>query len=151
MTTDANKHVVRSLYEDCINPGRLDALAQLVADDYVGPRGERGPAGFASVIAGLRAGFPDIHFTIDDLIAEADRVTVRWSWHATHGGTFVSPFGRFPATGKQVTNTAIAIYRLADHKIVGAWLESDRLGALLQIGAVPRPGASATSDTQQHP
>jgi predicted ester cyclase len=137
MHADTNKQVIHRLYEDCINPGRLELLAELVSDAYVGPRGERGAAGFATTITGLRAGFPDIHFTIDDLVAEADRVTVRWTWHATHAGTFVSPAGRFAATGKPIANTAIAIYQLADHKIVHAWLESDRLGVLQQIGALP--------------
>jgi len=137
MTADANKQVIRRLYEDCINRGRLDGLAELVSDDYVGPRGERGAAGFATTITGLRAGFPDIQFTLDDLVAEADRVTVRWTWHATHAGTFAGPAGRFAATGKAISNTAIAIYQLSDRKIVHAWLESDRLGVLQQIGALP--------------
>jgi predicted ester cyclase len=137
MTAEANKQVVRRIYEDCINPDRPDRLAELVSADYVGPRGERGPDGFAANVASLRAGFPDIKFTLDDLIADGDRVTVRWTWHAIHAGTFRGPAGSFPPTGKQVTNTAIAIYQLVDHKIVRVWLESDRLGALQQIGAVP--------------
>lgn len=151
MQADTNKQVIRRLYEDCINPGRLDVLAELVSDDYVGPRGERGAAGFATTVAGLRAGFPDIHFTLDDLVADADRVTVRWTWHATHTGTFVSPAGRFAATGKSISNTAIAIYQLTDHKIVHAWLESDRLGVLQQIGALPASFSAAGAPGQVRP
>lgn len=131
--TMSNQQIVRSLYEDVINPGRLERMPELVADDYVGANGERGPAGFTSTVAGLRAAFPDIHFTVEDLVGDGDRVAVRWVWHATHAG----PFRGIAATGKPVTNTAIAIYQLAGGKIVRAWLESDRLGALQQIGAVP--------------
>jgi predicted ester cyclase len=147
MTTETTTHMIRRLYEDCINPGRLELLDELVSADYVGPRGERGAAGFATTISGLRAAFPDIHFTLDDLFASdasADRVTVRWRWQATHAGTFQSPAGSFPATGKRLTNTGIAIYQLAGGKIVRAWLESDRLGALQQLGALPAAfGAAA--------
>jgi predicted ester cyclase len=135
-TTDTNKQIVRTLYEDCINPGRLERISALVADDYVGPQGDHGPAGFAANVAGLRTGFPDIHFTIDDLVAEGDRVSVRWTWHATHTG----PFRGVAPTGKPVTNTGIAIYQLVSRKIVANWLETDRLGALQQIGVFPAGG-----------
>jgi predicted ester cyclase len=136
MTHDINKQVIRKLYEDCINPGRLELLSELVSDDYVGLRGDRGPAGFATTVTGLRAGFPDIRFTIDDLVAEGDRVIIRWNWRATHTGTFTTPLGAFPATGKQISTTGIAIYQLADHKVIRNWLETDRLGTLQQLGAV---------------
>src|SRR5688572_8528855 len=63
-----NKQVIREIYEDRINTGRLDGLAELVSDDYVGPQGERGPDGFAATLTGLRTGFPDIQFTIVDLL-----------------------------------------------------------------------------------
>lgn len=133
--TDANKHLVRSLYEDYINTGRLEPVAELVAPDYVAPTGEHGPAAFIANIAELRTGFPDIHFTIDQLIAEADRVVVRWTWRATHTG----PFRHVAATNKPVLNSGIAIYQIADHKITRNWLETDRLGALQQMGALPAP------------
>jgi len=131
--TTASKQVVRRLYDDCLNAGRLDAVPELVSDAYVGPRGERGPAGFTSALAALRTGFPDIRFTIDDLLADGDRVVVRWHWQATHTGEF----NGLAPTGKVLTNTGIAIYRLADHKVVQSFTETDRLGALQQLGLVP--------------
>ncbi|HEX6272872.1 MAG TPA: ester cyclase [Polyangiaceae bacterium] len=135
---DRNKTLVRSLYEDCINTGRLERLGEYVADEYVGVRGERGPSGFAGVIAALRRGIPDIRFTLEDLVAEGDRVAVRWTWRGTHQG----PFAGFSPTGKTLENRAIAIYRIEDGKVVRAWLESDRLGFLQQMGAVdPSLGA----------
>lgn len=129
----SHKEIVRGLYEDFINPGRLEALDQLVAADYEGPDAARGPSAFRANIAGLRAGFPDIRFKVEDLIAEGDRVVVRWSWVATHTG----PFRGIPPTNKRVTNTGIAIYQFRDGKIIRNWLETDRLGALQQIGAAP--------------
>jgi predicted ester cyclase len=138
MSTDANKQTIRRLYDECINPNRLDLLGDLVASDFVGPEGVHGPGGFGAGLTGLRAGFPDIHFTIDDLIAEGDRVTVRSTWHATHTGTFR---GMAP-TGKPVTNTSIAIYQLANHKLIHSWVESDRLGTLQQMGGLQQMAGS---------
>jgi steroid delta-isomerase-like uncharacterized protein len=134
VTSTQNKQLIRALYEDHINTGRLEPLADLVSADYVSPTGDHGPASFIANIAELRAAFPDIRFTIDQLIAEDDRVVVQWSWQATHAGTFrgVAP------TGKHITNSGIAIYQLADRKIVRNWVETDRLGALQQMGALKR-------------
>lgn len=135
MTT--HKQRIRHLYEDVINHGKLDELAALVSPDYVDPQGHRGVAAFTANIAELRTGFPDIQFTVDDLVAEADRVVVRWHWQATHTGTFRNN----APTGRAVHNSGIAIYQLADDKIVANWLETDRLGALQQMGALPAPPA----------
>jgi predicted ester cyclase len=108
-------------------------LAELVAEDYQSD-GQNGLAGFASNIESLRKGFPDIKFTLQDLIAEGDRVTARWQWAGTHDGTFRG----IPPTHKQVTNDGIVIYQFRDNKIIHSWLQTDRLGALQQIGAVPK-------------
>ena len=134
MTTAQNKQLIRALYEDHINTGHLEPLTDLVSPDYVSPTGEHGPASFIANIAELRVAFQDIRFAIDQLIAEDDRVVVQWSWQATHTGTFrgVAP------TGKRITNSGIAIYQVVDRKIVRNWLETDRLGALQQLGAIKR-------------
>jgi len=91
-------------------------LAELVAEDYTGPTGERGPSGCAETVAALRRGFPDIHFTVDDLIADRDRVAVRWTWRGTHTGQVRA----FPPTGKSLTNTGIAVYQVSGGRIVRA-------------------------------
>ena len=132
-TLARNKEHVRTLYEECINRGRLELLNELVSSDYVGVNGERGPEGFRQTVAGLRSGFPDIQFTLEDLIAEGDRVAVRWRWTGTHQGAFR---GLAPSH-KRVTNTAIAIYQFQADHIVRAWLEADRLGVLQQVGGTP--------------
>ena len=132
-TRDENKRNVEKLFETCFNQGDLGLLDQLVAPDYVGPRGDKGPAGFRGIVVGLRTAFPDIHYTVDDVVAEGDRVAVRWHWTGTHK----APFRAFAATGQDVSNPGIGIFRFKDGKIVAAALETDRLGFLEQIGVVP--------------
>jgi steroid delta-isomerase-like uncharacterized protein len=132
-TVQANKRLVEELYTDCINAGSLERLDDLIHEDFVGPRGEKGPEGYTQTIAMVRAGFPDVHFRIEDLIGENDRVVARWRMEGTHLG----PFAGFPASGKRVMQTAIVIYRIKDGKLVRAWLQRDSLGLLQQIGAIP--------------
>ncbi len=129
---DETRRNVEKLF-DTFNHGDLGPLDELIAPGYVGAQGDKGPAGFRAIIAGLRASFPDIHYTIDEAVAERDRVAVRWHWTGTHE----APFRGFPATGKAVENVGLGIFRLQGGKIVAATLETDRLGFLEQIGAVP--------------
>lgn len=131
---EANKRSVGKLFET-FNDGDLAAIDQLVGHEYVGAQGDRGPAGFKVVVVNLRSAFPDLHYTLEDVVAEGDRVAVRWRWTGTHA----APFRAFPPTGKAVTNTGSGIFQLTEGKIVAATLETDRLGFLEQIGAVP-PG-----------
>jgi steroid delta-isomerase-like uncharacterized protein len=132
-TSEKNKETIRRLYENLLNHGKLELLDQVIAEDYTGIYGQRGPEAFAETIRGLRQGFPNIRWTIEDLIAEGDRVAVRWTWQGTHQNAFRG----FPATQKQVTDKAIAIYQFRSNKIIQAWIETDRFGVLQQIGAVP--------------
>lgn len=132
-TPEANKAAVRRLYLDILSTGQLERLDEVIAPDYAGVRGERGPTGFAATITPVRAAFPDIQWTIDDLVAEGDRVVVRWSWRGTHRGQFQA----FAPTQKVVTQQAIVIYSFREGKMTQAWMQSDRLGFLQQMGAVP--------------
>jgi steroid delta-isomerase-like uncharacterized protein len=132
-TPEKNKETIRTLYEDFLNTRKLELLSQIIADDYVGIYGQTGPAAFAETIQGLLQGFPDIQWKIEDLVAEGERVVVRWTWQGTHK----NPFRGFPASHKQVSDKAIAIYQFKEGKIIHAWIETDRLGLLQQIGAVP--------------
>jgi predicted ester cyclase len=118
-STERNKQTVRSVYEQCINRGRLELLPELIAADYVGPQGDAGPTGYRNTIEDLRRGFPDIQFRIEQLIAEGDRVVVRWSWNGRHNGTFRS----FAPSHALISNSGIAIYQLRDGKLVRGWLE----------------------------
>lgn len=80
-------------------------------------------------------------YRLDDLIAEDDRVAVRFTVTGTHSGLFAG----IPATGKQVSMQGMIFHRLRDGKIVKDWVVRDTLGLLQQLGAIPRPGSQAPS------
>jgi steroid delta-isomerase-like uncharacterized protein len=130
---EAGERLVRRLYDDYMNTGELDRLDEVVSPDFVGPGGQRGPAAFAGVITSLRASFPDLRYTVEDVVGDGDRVAVRWTWR----GTYTAAFRGFAPTGKQVVNSGTAFFHIAGGKLVRAWVETDRLGFLLSIGAIP--------------
>jgi steroid delta-isomerase-like uncharacterized protein len=131
-----NKQIVRRLFEDGFNHQRADVIESLVAPDYVDAAGERGPAALTQVMVRLHGAFPDLAYTVEELVAEGDRVAVRWTWKGTHQGAFrtVAP------TRRAVTNSGAAIFQLRDGRIVGSALQTDRLGFLQAIGVVPPDG-----------
>lgn len=138
---EANKAAVRRLYEECINGGKWEIADELIAAEFVtpGPDGGVGADGFKANVARLRAGFPDLHFTIHDLLAENDQVALHWIWQGTHRGTFAG----IPATGKSVRHQGMVMYRFKDGKAVAAKLIFDRLGVFEQLGSMPALPASS--------
>jgi predicted ester cyclase len=129
-----HKAIIRNLYEGILNTGKLEFLKEIISDEYTGVRGEKGAEGFAETVGSVRAGFPDIKWTVEDLIAEDDKVIVRWSWKGTNKGSFRG----FAASNKEVVDNAIAIYEFSGDKIIKAWIHSDKLGFLQQIGIIPQ-------------
>jgi len=79
------------------------------------------------------AGCPDLHITIDQLVAEGDMVTKRWTYHATHTGDLAG----LPPTGKRITMRGLELFRLLDGKIVECWLGYDNLSLMQQLGVIP--------------
>lgn len=135
--SEQSKLVVRRAVEEVWNQGNLDAVDDIVAGDFVAhaPPGEtHGREDMKSFYGALHEAFPDIHFTIEDQIAEADTVVTRWTARATHTGTFQG----VPATGKPVVVTGIDIDRVAGGKVVECWF--DALGMLRQLGVLPAEG-----------
>ena len=135
-----NKALVRALYEECINGRDLDRLESLIAPDFAGARGERGPREFRATIEAVLTGFPGVRFELHDVFGEDDRVAVRWTFRAVHGGRFV---GIKPSLA-EVNQEGNVIYQLRDGQIVRAWLQADRLGVLQQIGVVPKAFVEAS-------
>jgi len=141
MSTEANKAIVIQLYEEIFNKGDLDLADKLVAPNAVNhdpaapPNIPSGALGVKVVVTMLRSAFPDDHHTIEDLVAEGDKVVVRLTHSGTHQGSFL---GLAP-TGKHITNTSIHIFRIAPGKIVEVWANRDDLGVLQQLGAIPAP------------
>jgi steroid delta-isomerase-like uncharacterized protein len=141
MSLEANKAIVMQLYEEVFNKGNLDLADKLIAPDAVNhdpaaPSDIPGGApGVKAVVTMLRSAFPDDHHTIEDLVAEEDKVVVRLTHSGTHQGTFLG----LPPTGKHITNTSIHIFRFADGKLVEAWANRDDLGLMQQLGVIPAP------------
>lgn len=136
--SEQNITLVRRAIDEVWNNGNYANLADLVSSDIVihaaTPAAEtHGIEGIKHFYSGLRAAFPDIHFTIDDQIAAADRVVTRWTAHATHTGAFQG----IPPTGKPVVMTGIDIDRFAHGKVVECWPAADELGLLRQLGVFP--------------
>lgn len=135
-----NQRLVRSLYEDYINQGRLEPMAALISPSFVsqtftGATGEQSAGEFCEAVAQLREAFPDLRFEIEDIFAENDRVAVRWQMSGTHSGTFAGA----PPTGKHVRQPGIVIYHIHGGLIQRAWRQSDRVILYQQIGLLPEP------------
>ena len=142
MTTEANKTLMYRFLE-FINTGSEKLAEELISPDaifHVPGRAEpmRGPAGYLAIIGMMRGGFPDIQWTLDEMIAEDDKVAARFTMRGTHRGAF---FG-VPPTGKTIAVQALNFYRLSGEKFVEERGQPDLLGLLQQIGAVPTPGAN---------
>ena len=136
-----NKSIVRKFYAT-LSSGDLDAADKVVASDYVNhnaiPGQTAGLKGFKEGVSSLRAAFPDLQFTIEDQIAEGDKVATRYTVRGTHQGEFMG----VAATGKPVTWSALVIQRIAGGKVQESWLQWDQLGLMQQLGAVPSAGKS---------
>ena len=140
MSVEENKAVARRYWEEAFNAGNLERLDELCAPDYVGHRPVPGVPptveGEKQLLAMYRAAFPDVRGTIEDQIAEGDRVVSRLRFRGTHQGEFAG----LPPTGTEATTTGIHIVRLKDGRIAEAWGEWDQLGLLQQLGAIPAAG-----------
>jgi steroid delta-isomerase-like uncharacterized protein len=134
MLTEDNKALIRRFYEEVFNKRNMAAINDFYAPDHTLPPGlPVGPEGTKQAIAMTLAGFPDLHITIEDMIADQDKVVTRFTTHGTHQGVL----GNIPPTGKQVAVSTIEITRIAGGKIVEDWGLDDRLGMLQQLGLVP--------------
>lgn len=137
MTTGSNK-VLMSRFTDFINTASKDMATELISPNamfYVPGRPEplQGPSGYLETIGMMRAGFPDIQWTLEESIAEGDKVAARFTMRGTHNGAF---FG-VPPSGNKIEVKAMNFYRFADGKIVEEHGQPDLLGLLQQIGAAP--------------
>jgi steroid delta-isomerase-like uncharacterized protein len=137
--SEANKTLVRRWFDEVWNQGREETIDELFAASGVGyGLGDtetpiQGPAGVKPFVRNLRGALPDIHMTIEDIMAEGDRVTVRITAEGTHKG---SNLGVAP-TGRRVRIEGIVIVRIANGQIVEGWNSWDQLGLLRQMGALP--------------
>jgi predicted ester cyclase len=134
MTIEDNKTLVQRFIDDVMNAGNTYAIADLCVP------GSMFAGGIEGQIEAMKTAFPDIHFAIDDILAEGDKVAVRVTSHATNTGPLVGlpAFGRLetpvPPTGKSVTSGGMYIFTVSDGKIVSFAVELDQIGLLRQLG-----------------
>ncbi len=136
---EANKDVVSRFIEEFKNKANHGIVDELMTPNFVhhltDPRLPQGRDGIKALGQVIVAGFPDVHASVQELMADGDKVIERTQTSATHTGEF----NGIPATGRQVGWTEIHIYRLEDGKIAEQWSEIDLLGLLVQLGAIPGP------------
>ncbi|NLR78335.1 SnoaL-like domain-containing protein [Chitinophaga eiseniae] len=130
---ETNKQVIRELYEKALNQQQMQLLPSYISDDYTGLQGGKGAAAFQTPLAALLTAFPDIHYQLEDLLAEGDKVMVRWKWTGTHTGAYL----HLAPTGKVVTNDGMAIYQLRNGKVNHVEVLTDRLGFLQALQVLP--------------
>jgi steroid delta-isomerase-like uncharacterized protein len=143
-----NKALVRRLYEEVWNKRRVELVDDLMSpshamhDNHL-PDSGIGPEAYKRNVARYVTGFPDLRFTVEDLVAENDKVAVCWTISGTHKGEFrgISP------TGKKISVDGITIHHIADGKIMDSYASADYLGLMQQLGVAsafgPPKGASA--------
>jgi steroid delta-isomerase-like uncharacterized protein len=147
MSTEANRAAVYRWVEGGWNNGNLGLVDEMYSPDYTihdpsVPGYPGGAEAFKAFVTGFRTGLPDIHFTVEDTVAEGDKV----AWRFTVRGTNLGPLMGFPPTGKASTNSGLVISRFDEN---GKWAEDyvnwDTLGMLQQIGIIPTPDTEAAS------
>ena len=141
MLLDNNKTIARRFFEEVFGQGKLDVLDVIVAKDHNNkgpatlPGLPTGPEGARQVVTMYRNAFPDFRVTVDEQIAEGDKVVTRWTAHGTHKGELAG----IPATGKSSTVTGISVDKLVNGKIAESWGIFDQFGMMQQLGVIPTP------------
>jgi predicted ester cyclase len=133
MSTEDNKALIRRFYEEVFNKKNMAAIDDFIAPNQVDDAKQ--------TITMYLTAFPDLQVTVEDMIAEGDKVVARLTARGTHQGAFLG----IPPTGKQGTGTGIEINRITGGKSIEHWVEMDTLGLLQQLGVVPVPGQARES------
>jgi steroid delta-isomerase-like uncharacterized protein len=140
MLTEELKAIIRRDVEEVWNARNPAKIDEHFATNYINHEPNapnvRDLAAFKQYASALFTAFPDLHVTIEDMVAEGDKVAKRYSICGTHTGEWLS----LPPTGKVATITGITIYRIAGDKIAECWWSYDALGMMQQLGVIPAPG-----------
>jgi steroid delta-isomerase-like uncharacterized protein len=143
MSAKENKEIVRRFW-GVWEEGNIGLVDELVGPDYVNhnpgmPNQPEGPEGIKVVVSMFRAGMPDLRVVIEDVIAEGDKVMMRYRIEGTHEGEL---FG-VPPTGRRVSIESITVERVSGGKIREHWRVTDTLDMMQQLGAIPAPETAA--------
>jgi len=138
MSIEDNKNIVRRFFEEGPSKGDLSAANELLAPNFALHTplpSAPGIQGMNDVITACRAAFEHLNVTIDDMLADGDRVAARFTACGMHKGAFMG----LPPTGKSITMTGIEIFRIENGKIAELWGEANLLGLMQQLGIIPAP------------
>ncbi|MDQ3657461.1 MAG: ester cyclase [Chloroflexota bacterium] len=137
VSLESNKTLVRRWYDEFVNEHDVDVLDNLLAPGFASHFLSDAPGRtrdeLKEIDGRMFASFPDLRIAVDDMVAEGDRVAVRYSSQGTHRGDALG----VPATGQAAEGTGMDFFRIADGKLAERWAELDFTGLLVQIGAVP--------------
>jgi steroid delta-isomerase-like uncharacterized protein len=143
MSVEQNKAVVRRYYDEVLNRGHIAVLDEIAADEYVEndpfPGQGNGRNDLKARVSTLLTAFSPCTFTIQDIVAEADRVVVRWRSSGNNSGEFLG----MPPTNRDYTIAGIDIHRLTDARMVEHWHVVDQLSQLQQLGVIPAPSSAS--------
>jgi len=138
-----NKAIVRRLYEEVWNRRKLEVVSEIISPSHAlhapnisGSSSSIGPEAYKRQISLLLAGYPDLHWTIEDTIAEKDKVVVCWTISGTHKGDYMG----VPATNKKISVEGITIHHITNGKIMDSYVSWDIWGMMQQLGVVPAFG-----------
>ena len=141
MSIQANEMICRQFIDELVNRQKMDSIDHWLARGFVEhealpPGTPVGREGVRHFFAMLREAFPDLQVTVDDTVAASEKVVLRMTWRGTQQGAFlgVAPTGRAVAFG------VIDIFRVANGQIAEHWGQTDGLGLMQQLGAIPGPG-----------
>lgn len=138
MSIEENKAVALRYFTEAWGKGDIVVEDAVISPDFVDHNPTPGfppnKEGTHQFLLHFRQAFPDLQFTLEDLVAEGDRVVDRWTMYGTHLGEFLGT----PPSGKKVVFTGIDILRIVGGQIVESWHIEDQLGAFQQIGMIPK-------------
>ena len=142
MSAKENKALVRRFVDEVQSQGNVDAIYEFCSPEFVNHSAPPGlPAdreGIKIVTAMFRQAFPDSYFTVEDMMAEGDKVATRKTFHGSHQGEFMG----IPPAGRRVSMGLIDVVRISDGRVVEHWSVGDNLGMMQQLGVIPQQGES---------
>jgi steroid delta-isomerase-like uncharacterized protein len=136
-----NKAIVRRLYQEVWNKRKFEVMSEIISPSHAlqAPNisgSSIGPEAYKRQVLSFLAGYPDLHWTIEDIIAEKDKVVACWTISGTHKGDYMG----IPATNKKISVDGITVHLIANGKIMDSYSNWDALGLMRQLGAVPALG-----------
>lgn len=136
-----NKAVVRRLYEEVWNKRKLEVINEIISPSHALQASNIfgssiGPEAYKHNVLLFFAGYPDLHWTIEDTIAETDKVVACWTISGTHKGDYMG----VPATNKKISVDGMTVHHITDGKIMDSYVSWDIWGMMQQLGVVPALG-----------